>query len=150
MPGRLRLRKFPLLSMPWPSPQAKMLRVDLHHCGSELSKSDLVDLRSRYDITTSVVLRHPKATDRAHAPPPGLRNLFVVALNNGLRLSVHSYIGEVLSMAGIGPARLTPNMWISIIGLNPNGGVFPHVLLAMHPEGWPPLFHNEDTDEGLL
>ncbi|GAA0141673.1 hypothetical protein LIER_35436 [Lithospermum erythrorhizon] len=67
-------------------PQAKTVRVDLHRCCSELSERELVDLRSRYDIPTSVILRRPNATDRANAPPPGLRTFYVVALNNGLRL----------------------------------------------------------------
>ncbi|GAA0174477.1 hypothetical protein LIER_27862 [Lithospermum erythrorhizon] len=93
-----------------------MVRADLQRCGNELSERDLVDLRSRYDILPSEVLRRPKPTNHANTPPPGLRTFFVVALDNGIRLPVHPYIGEVLSMAGIGPAQLTPNMWISIIG----------------------------------
>ncbi|GAA0149577.1 hypothetical protein LIER_08717 [Lithospermum erythrorhizon] len=75
-------------------PQAKSVRADIHQCGSELSERDLVDMRSRYDIPSSVVLRHPKPTDRANTPPLKLRNFFVVALDNGLRLPVHPYIGE--------------------------------------------------------
>ncbi|GAA0147301.1 hypothetical protein LIER_07037 [Lithospermum erythrorhizon] len=97
-------------------PQAKTVRVDLHRCDSELSEKDLVDLRSRYDIPSSVMLLRPRATDHANAPPPGLRKFFAVALSNGLRLPVHPYVGEVLSVAGVGPAQLTPNIWISIIG----------------------------------
>ncbi|GAA0155364.1 hypothetical protein LIER_13111 [Lithospermum erythrorhizon] len=97
-------------------PQAKMVRADIHRCRTELLERDLVDLRSRCGIPTSVILRRPKATYRANSPPPGSRTFFVVALDNGLRLPVHPYVGEGLSMAGICPGQLTPNMWISIIG----------------------------------
>ncbi|GAA0185372.1 hypothetical protein LIER_32660 [Lithospermum erythrorhizon] len=62
------------------------------------------------------MLIHPNSTDRAHTPPPGLRTFFVVALDNGLRFLMHPFIGEVLSMAGVGPAQIIPSMWISIIG----------------------------------
>ncbi|GAA0170275.1 hypothetical protein LIER_24574 [Lithospermum erythrorhizon] len=82
----------------------------------ERSEKDLVDIRSRYQIPPSVVLVRPKANERAHTPPSGLRTFFEVALTHDLCFPTHPYIGEVLSMAGVGPAQLTPNMWVSIIG----------------------------------
>ncbi|GAA0138710.1 hypothetical protein LIER_34970 [Lithospermum erythrorhizon] len=57
-----------------------------------------------------------RTIDRANNPPPGLRTFFIVALDNGRCLPVHPYIGEMLPMAGICPAQLTANIWISIIG----------------------------------
>ncbi|GAA0163335.1 hypothetical protein LIER_19229 [Lithospermum erythrorhizon] len=48
--------------------------------GNELSERSLVSLRARYGIPSSVVMRRPKAIERANAPPPGLRSIFVVAL----------------------------------------------------------------------
>ncbi|GAA0157155.1 hypothetical protein LIER_14480 [Lithospermum erythrorhizon] len=97
-------------------PQSNAVRANVDRCGIELSEKDLVELRSRYGIPPSVIIRRPKATKRANALPPGLRTIFVVALENGLRLPVHSYLGDVLSMAGIYAAQITPNMWIYIIG----------------------------------
>ncbi|GAA0175834.1 hypothetical protein LIER_28932 [Lithospermum erythrorhizon] len=76
----------------------------------ELSEKDLAELGSRYGIPPSVIIRRPKSTERANASSPGLRSIFVVALENGLCLPVHPYVGDVLSMAGIFPAQLTPNM----------------------------------------
>ncbi|GAA0167245.1 hypothetical protein LIER_22220 [Lithospermum erythrorhizon] len=78
--------------------------------------SDVRSSSSPQDIPPSVIFRREKPTYRANTPPPGLRTFFVVALDNGLRLPVYPYIGEVLSMASIGLAQLTLNMWISIIG----------------------------------
>ncbi|GAA0186832.1 hypothetical protein LIER_34120 [Lithospermum erythrorhizon] len=49
---------------------------------SELFEEDLVDLRSHYDIPNSVLLHHPRPTDRANTLPPRLRTFFVVALDN--------------------------------------------------------------------
>ncbi|GAA0169572.1 hypothetical protein LIER_24023 [Lithospermum erythrorhizon] len=97
------------------SPQSKAIRANLPRCGSELSETDLVDLRSRYDIPSSVMLLRPGPIGRATTPPPGMITFFVVALINGMRLPIHPYIGEVLSLAGVGTAQLTPNMWLSII-----------------------------------
>ncbi|GAA0166547.1 hypothetical protein LIER_21678 [Lithospermum erythrorhizon] len=81
----------PLVSRPPSSSrrpqQTKTIRADLHRCGSELSEADLVDLRSRYDIPSLVMFLRPGATDR-----------------------------EVLSLADVGPAQLTPNMRLSIVG----------------------------------
>ncbi|GAA0167963.1 hypothetical protein LIER_22790 [Lithospermum erythrorhizon] len=138
MPCRLCLHKSPLLLRPWPAtgnqypfkpplasrrpsssrlpPQSKAIRADVHRCDSELSKTGLVNLRSRYDIPSSVMLLHLEPTGRATTPPPGIRTFFIVALNNGLRLPVYPYIGEVLSLAEVCPVQLMPNMWLSIIG----------------------------------
>ncbi|GAA0169332.1 hypothetical protein LIER_23847 [Lithospermum erythrorhizon] len=101
-----------------------------YRCGSTLSEKDVDDLRSRYDIPTSVLLQRPRPTDRVNTPPPGLKTFFVVALDNGVRLPVHSYIVEALSMAGVAPFQLTQNMWIS--------------------RSWIPLFHREDRHEGYF
>ncbi|GAA0167435.1 hypothetical protein LIER_22371 [Lithospermum erythrorhizon] len=113
------LPSHPLASKPPSSsrrpPQAKIVRADIHRCGSELSKGDLVDLRSRYDIPSLVMLLCLRPTDHANSPPPELRIFFVVALSSGMCLPVHPYVGEVLSMARVGPAQLIPNMWISIV-----------------------------------
>ncbi|GAA0163046.1 hypothetical protein LIER_43628 [Lithospermum erythrorhizon] len=97
-------------------PHSKVVRANIYRYGIELSKRDLVSLRTRYGIPSSVVMRRLKATERANALPPGLRNIFVVALENGLRFPVHPCVGDVLSIVGICPAQLTPNMWISITG----------------------------------
>ncbi|GAA0141504.1 hypothetical protein LIER_35405 [Lithospermum erythrorhizon] len=70
-------------------PQAKEVKANINGCGIKLSERDMAELRSRYDIPSSVVLRRPKATDRDNAPPSSLRYL---------------------------PSQLTPNMCISIIG----------------------------------
>ncbi|GAA0156951.1 hypothetical protein LIER_14318 [Lithospermum erythrorhizon] len=59
-----------------------------------------------------------KAIKRVNAPPPGLRSIFIVALENGLRLPIHPYMRDVLSMVGNCPAQLAPNMCISITGLS--------------------------------
>ncbi|GAA0156994.1 hypothetical protein LIER_14354 [Lithospermum erythrorhizon] len=93
-----------------------MVRANIDRCGSELSERDLVSLRARYEMPSSLVMHRPKATERANAPPPKLRSIFVVALKNGLCLPVHQYVGDVLSIAGIRPAQLSPNMRISITG----------------------------------
>ncbi|GAA0157091.1 hypothetical protein LIER_14430 [Lithospermum erythrorhizon] len=114
MSGHLRTLRAPSSSLR--PPQANAVRVDIHRCGIKLSKKDLVELRSRYDIPPSVILRFPKDTDRANAPPPGMRTIFFVVMDNGMRLPVHPYLGEVLTMIGICPTQLTLNMWIFIIG----------------------------------
>ncbi|GAA0141137.1 hypothetical protein LIER_02351 [Lithospermum erythrorhizon] len=49
--------------------QAKIIRVDFHRCGSKLSEKYLAELRSSYNIPSSVMLIRPNATDRAHIPP---------------------------------------------------------------------------------
>ncbi|GAA0162289.1 hypothetical protein LIER_18413 [Lithospermum erythrorhizon] len=77
--------------MSYPAQSEKGRPVSLQR---ELSEKDLVELRSRYNIPTSVILRRPKATNRANAPPPGQRCIFVVALENGLRLHVQPYVGR--------------------------------------------------------
>ncbi|GAA0164088.1 hypothetical protein LIER_19806 [Lithospermum erythrorhizon] len=43
-------------------------------------------------------MRRPRATEWANAPPPGLRCIFRVALENGLRLPIHPFVGGVLSL----------------------------------------------------
>ncbi|GAA0172368.1 hypothetical protein LIER_26210 [Lithospermum erythrorhizon] len=123
----------------------------------ELSKRDLVSLKARYELPSSEVMRCPKATEPANAPPPGLRSIFVVALENGMRLPVHRYVGDVLSMGGGGGiflTELTPNMWISINGFYSAcllAGVTPMVkpqmkgfceafLSKVDPESWRPYF----------
>ncbi|GAA0149083.1 hypothetical protein LIER_08349 [Lithospermum erythrorhizon] len=93
-----RAARHPLASMPPLSslrpPHARIVRADLHRCGSELSEKDMAKLRSRYYIPSSVMLIRPSTTDCAHTPPPGLRTFFVVAMDNGLRFPVHPFIGE--------------------------------------------------------
>ncbi|GAA0145179.1 hypothetical protein LIER_05431 [Lithospermum erythrorhizon] len=114
-------------------PQAKAIRVDLQWCESELFEKDLVEIRSRYMIPSTVMLVRPRSTDRTLTPPSRLRTFFEVALRNGMCLHVHPYIRTVLSMPGIGLAQLTPNMWFSIVrfdsacllaGVNPTGEFF--------------------------
>ncbi|GAA0139196.1 hypothetical protein LIER_00794 [Lithospermum erythrorhizon] len=93
-----------------PPPQSKELKADINRRGSHIepSERDLIDLRSCYEIPLSGIMRHPKATERAKAPPPGLRSIFSVTLENGLRLPVHPYVGDVLSMADCLLACVTP------------------------------------------
>ncbi|GAA0148153.1 hypothetical protein LIER_07674 [Lithospermum erythrorhizon] len=100
--------------------QAKKVRAHIHLCGSKISEKDLVDLRARYDIPPSVMLRSPKATDRANAPPPGLRTFFC---------------GVLFSLS---PDRC-----------DTYGEILPHLLLAAYSEGWLPLLHSEDRDESF-
>ncbi|GAA0144409.1 hypothetical protein LIER_04866 [Lithospermum erythrorhizon] len=64
-------------------PQSKVVRANINRCASKLSKRDLVDLRSRYGIPSSMIIRCLKATERANAPPPRIRSIFVVDLENG-------------------------------------------------------------------
>ncbi|GAA0174938.1 hypothetical protein LIER_28216 [Lithospermum erythrorhizon] len=54
----------------------------------------------------AVIIRRPKATEQANAPPPGLRSIFFGALENGMRLPFYSYVGDMLSVAGICPTQL--------------------------------------------
>ncbi|GAA0158429.1 hypothetical protein LIER_15459 [Lithospermum erythrorhizon] len=63
-----------------PPQQAKPVRTNIDRCGSELSKRDLVSIRACYEIPQSVIMRRPRATQRANAPPSGPRSIFVVAL----------------------------------------------------------------------
>ncbi|GAA0156085.1 hypothetical protein LIER_13659 [Lithospermum erythrorhizon] len=86
---------------------------------STRSGRDLVDLRSRYDIPSLVILLHPRPTDYANVPPHGLRTFFVVTLTNGLRLLVHPFVGEVLSVEGVGPAQLIPICGSPSLGFTP-------------------------------
>ncbi|GAA0164095.1 hypothetical protein LIER_19812 [Lithospermum erythrorhizon] len=119
------------------SPQAKAIRADLHRCGSELFEKDLVEMRSRCKIPSTVMLVRPRSTDRAHTPLSGLRTFFEVASKNGLGLPVHPYIGAVLSMASVRPLpNSLPNIWFSIIGF------YPACLLAgVTPmRSWRPFF----------
>ncbi|GAA0158363.1 hypothetical protein LIER_15414 [Lithospermum erythrorhizon] len=90
-------------------PLSKVVRANIDRCCSELSERDLVSLRARYGIPSSVTMRCPKATERANAPPPGLRSIFVVALENGMCLLDHPCVGEVFSMAGLGLGVANPD-----------------------------------------
>ncbi|GAA0156724.1 hypothetical protein LIER_14148 [Lithospermum erythrorhizon] len=86
--------------------QSKVVKANIDCCGSELSENDLVELRSRYGIPSSVIMRLPKATERANAPHPRLRSIFIMALENGLRLPVQPYVGDMMSMAaGVTPTE---------------------------------------------
>ncbi|GAA0186044.1 hypothetical protein LIER_33332 [Lithospermum erythrorhizon] len=90
-------------------PQSKEVRLDFSRCGCVLSPEDFVRLRARFRIPLSMVMQLPQATKRALTPAPGMRTIFVAALENGLRFPPHLFVTGVLTLVGVCPTQLTPN-----------------------------------------
>ncbi|GAA0167876.1 hypothetical protein LIER_43807 [Lithospermum erythrorhizon] len=111
----------------------------LHRGGAIHGRSGSCSTHPKYvDFHCRVLFRLPSSRCDAHVgvlsylfPPSGRCDA------HGLRFPVHPFIGEVLSMPGVGPAQLTPNMWIFIVG-------FYSVCL------WLSLFLGPDRYERLL
>ncbi|KAL2461712.1 Uncharacterized protein Adt_45132 [Abeliophyllum distichum] len=76
---------------------------------SRITAEELEDLRLSYDILSSVLLRALGPEERADDPPEGFVAIYEPAMQQGLRLSMHSFFYEVLKDWNLAPCQITPN-----------------------------------------
>ncbi|GAA0146533.1 hypothetical protein LIER_06462 [Lithospermum erythrorhizon] len=103
-----------------PPPQPREVGVEIDRYGSELSESYLASLKTRFSIPPGLIIRRPLAIEQANTLPLGIRTIFVVALENGIRLLFHTFVGGVLSV-------------VMVLELENHGEVGSTVPLATNP-----------------
>ncbi|KAL0802464.1 hypothetical protein Bca101_057640 [Brassica carinata] len=84
---------------------------------SRVRGEDLVEIRMRYVITSTVGIRNPSEFERA--PDGGVNEvaIYEAYLEAGMRNGVPSLVSEVSSYFGFGPSQLTPLSWRTLMAI---------------------------------
>ncbi|KAJ4702886.1 Collagen alpha-1(VII) chain like [Melia azedarach] len=84
---------------------------------SSMRKSELTNLRARFDIPNSVTLRLPLRGEKASNPRRGEVAIFEILLELGLRLPFQSYFVRILDELDLAPCQLVLNSWRVLVGM---------------------------------
>ncbi|KAL2526422.1 Uncharacterized protein Adt_11476 [Abeliophyllum distichum] len=100
------------------APEAKALDEELRRSATEASMArsmftagELEDIQLSYDILASVILRALGPEERANDPLEGFIAIYEPTMQQGLRLSMHHFLREVLRDWNLAPCQITPNGW---------------------------------------
>ena len=91
---------------------------------SEIQEESLINIRKKFAISPSVVMRCPSEFER---PPDGGSDeiaIYETYLEAGFRVGVPSIVAEVSSFFGFCPSQLTPLTWRTLMAI--------HVLGEFH------------------
>ncbi|KAF3535393.1 hypothetical protein F2Q69_00023149 [Brassica cretica] len=101
-----------------PSKQRCSYVLDDRPC-SEIEEEDLMAIRRRYAIHSSVQMRSPSEFERAADRGPNEIAVFEAYLVAGFRGIIPSLVAEISSFFGFCPSQLTPLSWRTLMSIQP-------------------------------